>query len=799
MTQALPPFLSTPDDSDFSAVTKPLSVILTPSGSAAIAVGETFTLSVTLRNQGNLGAIIDVYIDETSQPLRQWCAAPRVRLALDTQQSTEVTFQFQIPLQALPGSYSYVLVVDAPEHYPEATPIRHSAQLQILPSIATAIQGSDPTFGLQPLTSSQQPLVIQPGVPQEISIVVNNRSHRVDRFRLTCPDLPDSWFRLLYPVGLQNLGLVSENDNLALNPGTKGEIRLVLSLPGQVDAGRYLFTLQLISTNHPELVLMEVLYLQVLARYDVRLELQTLVATVKQQPGLFYVLVNNLGNTARELKLTVCEQREDSLCAYTLSPAHVRVEARETRRLNLEVQPTRRRPWWGKGRIIPFHLSATDHHQLPDPQSVSGEITWEARPWWHLLLVILAGGGAIATLLFLLWWAFFRPPAPPQVLSFGSESSTYEEVNGDFIDLNWQISNPQHIQRISLTGQGNNPTEPQSYDFSQGIPAELRDVCVMHQQLICRNIRTDARKAGDYEFQLTVQSKGGSTTAIAATTSPIRILPVPAPRIVEFTSAQPTYVAVESSNQSPSNQAATRSTSKSILLNWKIMAPGGIQSLSLVGRSPDGSVNSPRQRYRFENGIPTELLPYCQLNQQLLICRNVPIAEAQPGSYSFELNVTTPQTPDGLSQKTDTIKVLPPDVPTRIVYFHIDGKEALPKYQLRWTQHRPTTLSLSWKITGSSGTQAALLPSPGTIPLAGSLKYPLSLTSPSETLLLQVTTPSGQTIQRSVIVEVIAPTPAVSPQPVSVQISLPSNSRDGRSGDTPRKPSSDKAHRRAGF
>jgi hypothetical protein len=64
---------------------KPLAVIPNPSGDYAVIAGSTFELCVTVSNKGNQSALIDIYIDEVSQMLRQWCDSPFERLALSPQ------------------------------------------------------------------------------------------------------------------------------------------------------------------------------------------------------------------------------------------------------------------------------------------------------------------------------------------------------------------------------------------------------------------------------------------------------------------------------------------------------------------------------------------------------------------------------------------------------------------------------------------------------------------------------------------------------------------------------------------
>lgn len=298
---------------------KPLALIVNPSEDASAFAGETFELRVTVINQGNIGAVINIYIDETSGLLRQWCSSAYESLALANNCSAEVVFRFAIPINAASEDYSYLLVIDAPKHYPEHTPIHHKARLQILPPVQSALRVNDPTFTILPSTSSSQPLTIQPGQPLALNIIVNNCSSRVDRFRLTCADLPSEWFTIIYPEGLTELGLVGERENLALNPGAKGEILLRWQFPANVKAGNYSPTVRLTSLNDLNLVLIDVVYLQVISIYRLIPELQTMIGKVGQETGWFRLLLGNAGNTLRDISFTVQENAGKPICTYTFT------------------------------------------------------------------------------------------------------------------------------------------------------------------------------------------------------------------------------------------------------------------------------------------------------------------------------------------------------------------------------------------------------------------------------------------------------------------------------------------------
>ncbi|NER81954.1 MAG: hypothetical protein F6K42_20785, partial [Leptolyngbya sp. SIO1D8] len=370
----------------------PLAVLLSLSDYYAVEAGETFELSLTIHNQGLRGAVIDVYIDETSQAFFQWCNNPCERLALEVGQSDEVRFRVTVPVQTLPGTYDYLIVVDAPDHYPEDTPLRYPAKLQVLPPVKAAINLNDATFATRPETSSEQPIILQPNTPMDVQVIVHNRSDRVDQFRLEITDLPRNWYQIVYPEGLGELGLIVESDYLALNPGVKGTIRFLITCPINTLAGRYMATLRLHSANEPNLVLMDALYLQVPPIYNLAVNTEAIIRKVKRQPALFHLHITNSGNTAREITLQAQEDQEDPLFAYQIEPLQLRIPSMTTAQATLTANPAdlKKRAWMGRGHAVNFRLVADDRHSLPLPEATTAELLWERRPWWHLALVILA-------------------------------------------------------------------------------------------------------------------------------------------------------------------------------------------------------------------------------------------------------------------------------------------------------------------------------------------------------------------------------------------------------------------------
>ena len=738
---------------------KPLAVILNPSHS--VAAGEKFEVGVTVSNKGTQSALILISINRSNETLWQWCtSSPEQSLALESKSSCEVFFEFQVPPEALAGNYNYQIVVDAPQHYPEQTPILYNQRLQVLPLIEEAVYTSDPTFTVEPATTAKEPQLLQPGEPLELSVMVHNRSNRVDRFWLTCPDLEQNWYRVNYPETLETPGLVTNTDGLDLNPGESGEILLLLNPPLDTVAGNYFPTINIKSANNPDLVLLDVVYLKVLPIYLLNADMRTILGTVTNTSGLYELILSNSGNTAREVTFQASSSDEEDLCTYTWETEKVKLPPWTSSSVRLKVTPNkwRRRPLFGTSLPINFEVGLVDIQQLPlTVDQFEGILLWQSRPWWLPVLLALLGVGSLGAIAFLIWWLVIKPLAPPKILKFNSDSPIYQQANDDFVRLNWQIRNPKRIHRVQITGksaEGTAPVKTMEYNFSQGIPEDLQNNCTIQQVLNCKNILTNASNPGDYNFEIKVFSQSDKKVPVESIkTDSIKIIPVKLPKINEFASVQPVY------------------ENKPIRLNWKISNPDNLQELRLVvNRIKNGVVSQKLQSYSFktkdsaETKIPKSLQG-CVLDTEL-ICTNILTQAKQPGDYSFELTAIPqkgkPEEP--IYQKTEIIKINPPKkpkikIPLKIINFKINGKDAKPKYILRINKYVPfQPLNLSWKIQGDKNTKVKLTPAPGTVPLIGQVSYPISQQPQTEILTLTATSGDGEEITRSVTIETFDPT-----------------------------------------
>ncbi len=175
-----------------------------------------------------------------------------------------------------------------------------------------------------------------------------------------------------------------------------------------------------------------------------------------------------------------------------------------------------------------------------------------------------------------------------------------------------------------------------------------------------------------------------------------------------------------------------------ILLNWEISNLNLLKELKIIGRAPDGSINSVQRSYDFTNDpLPPELRRFCQSRKGLdqgnnLVCKNVPIEDAhQTGDYIFTLTVIAQEGQEE-SKKTDPIKVQ---------LYEIDKGE------------RPGDIIVAWQVEDGEDIQVELLPFGEMNKLEGSMTYPLSYPPSSQTLTLRVTNKDGEQKTQSVVIE----------------------------------------------
>ncbi len=716
-----------------NVMTKPLNVMLNPPSHLEGFPGETVTLHVSLINQGSQGAVIDVYLDHMAQA---WCPSPKQRVALDPQQGCEVSLPFELPVDALPGRYPFTVVVDAPEHYPEETPLHYPSQIEVLVQEQPVERLDQPTVTLMPPTSTDKPLRVQPGEHKTLSIQVQNRSRRVDRFRLHCLDLAPEWFTIQYPcTDLSEVGVLSDGESLELNPGTQGMLTLEFHFPFDMPAGHYTPTLQILSDNTPEQAFLDLVYLEVNPTLQLSLHLETLLGKVSRKPGQYRLQLTNHSNLIRELAVSASSRDETEICHYSCEPSSVRLLMGETAAIDLEVRPQGkwRRPLLGRGLELPFQINLTDLDDHPVPEkTTSGVLIWKSRPWWQLLLWILVGVGTLSGLGFFIWLTFFKPAPAPVLTELKPDSSRYLE--GGRVRLNWSIANVDQLDQLTVTVVKDQISgKPQVFDFNDGMPKELRRFCQSRDRnLTCTNIDTGARLAGKYTFDLHLQAKSEKQSSQKKLNVAIQPRPLP-------------LVAGVASSQSQINKGNL------LPLNWKLTNASQLSELQVFSQLKGGKPKLIKT-YDFQQDIPPELVKQCQhpVNEEL-ICSGVRVGLPEtPGNYAITL-----QTVSKSSQKqAPPSKPIPVEVkgkPPKIVTFTLNGQssETNPSLFLRSGQ----VVNLDWKVEGDELT--VNLEPLGNVAVNGSRT--LKATKGLSQIVLTAVNKQGQSVKRAFLVQVDSP------------------------------------------
>jgi hypothetical protein len=726
----------------------PLKVLLNPPARLAGFPGEQATLHVSLINQGNQGAVIDVFIDSTDQTLLQWGSSINKQVALDPQQACEISLLFHIPLDALPGTYPFTVVVDAPEHYPEETPLHYPCKLEVLVKDQPVERLETPTFSLNPTTSPDRPFVIQSGQSHTLSVTVNNHSNRVDRFALVCPDLDDKWYTVNYAcTDLTELGLVSQADGLELNPGTQGNIGIEFHYPPDMPAGYYSPTLQLLSDNTPEQILLDLAYLEVKPECLLGVELETILGKVSHSPGQYRLKLKNQGNLIRELEIGASSRDEVEWCNYYCEPSTVKMLIGESTEVSLSVHPKQkwRRPLFGFGLELPFQVHLQDLQALPTPDPLpTGQLIWKARPWWQFLLVLLGGVSALAGIGFLVWFVFFKPAPPPVLSDYKSDSTTYTE--GGRVRLNWAIANPAQLDQLVLTTlKDQTASKPQVYDFRHGVPTELAPFCQMgDRRLTCTNVDTGARLAGKYNFQLQLKAKTAEQSVHRDLT--VAIKPKPLPQVVSVGFRQ-----------------SQLDKGKPLMMGWSIKNFSQLDQLQVIGQIKDGKPTL-LKTYDFQQQIPTALAKQCQppINETLT-CSNVAIALAtKPGDYAISLQPIS-KSSQTQSPSSKPIPVQVKATPLKVLDFTLNGKssETNPSLFLKVGQ----VIDLKWQVQGD-GAKVKLEPL-GDIPSSGSKT--LKATTGLSQIMLMAENEQGQSVKRAFLLQVDGPqSPKLSDNPLLI-------------------------------
>jgi len=748
------------DDRIVQAKLSPLFVIIDPPGIQYGMPGETIEINVVVRNEGKESAIIDLFFtfDEIFQKISNWSDSPRASLTLAPEQiSNEVTFKLEIPIDALPGTYDYTFVVDSPEHYPQDTPISFPGQVKVLLKEQTVIRASDPIFSIQPTTNPNKPLVYKQDNLLQIKLKVENRSARVDRFHLTCPELDENSLKISYPeTGVEATGLLEVNA-LELNPSSYGQILLEFYPPSNILAGTYSPTIRLHSANNPDLILLDLVYINIPINYEIGADLKTILGKVSRKAGKYRLMLINQGNLVRELSFSARGRDEDELCNYKIEPNEIKLLPSKSVEADLTVKPRPwwRRPWIGRPLAINFQVDIADKQDLPITTPLpQGVLEWKSRPIWQILLLILGGFGLVATGGYFLWRYLY--PDPLRVEDFSATAQVFSFR--DPINLNWKISNYKQLKRIEIT-----TTQPANKDsiilnetdgtffrdnrlFSQDKPICQRNN--REQTLACTNFSIGLRPPGQYTFQIKVSYRKrhsffyirdiNQTRTASATIEP--------PKIAEI------------SNVNIKTNKAAYIKGDGIPLSWSVENPQNLDKIIVLTKNDEGITQESRTINIKEECAKKEKADgfACSIS---MIPRSI-------GTFFYELKASSKNDIERESvQKSEKIEVVAK--PSKIINLKLNENDINQKTHL--TLKEAEEAVLKWKVEGKKeDVKVELIPNGTSLPLIGEQK--IKVTKNLNRIGIRVTDLSGRLPKEQFFNISVEEEPSPSPSPRDIII-----------------------------
>ncbi|MGB3650717.1 MAG: hypothetical protein WBA41_05835 [Rivularia sp. (in: cyanobacteria)] len=741
------------------AKTNPLFVIINPPGIQYGMPGETVKIHIVVINEGQQSAVINLFFtfDETFEKISNWSSSPRASLAIAPGESSdEVTFELEIPIDALPGTYDYTFVVDSPEHYPQDTPIDFPGQIKVLLKEQTVIRANDPTFSIQPATNPSKPLVYKFDQFLQVTVKVENRSTRVDRFRLTCPELDEEWLKISYPeTGVEAAGLV-EVSALELNPISEGQILLEFRVPTNTLAGNYSPTIRLHSENNPDLILLDLVYIHIPTDYQLNIELNTILGKVSRKLGKYQLRLNNQGNLVRELYFSARSRDEEELCIYQFEPTEVKLLPSKSAEANLTVKPRPwwRRPWRGQPLIINFQVDVQDKQELPIPSnSPQAILEWKPRPFWQLLLLILMGFGLAATVGFLIWK--FLHPEPLKIEEFTAEKRTL--IEGDEVRLRWRIANYKQLKSLAIATTQPPSNEPilNSTKISQLIKGD-RDKnapcqVISQKELFCNNFKTGITTKGKYVFEIKAsypqrQSLFSQRIENKTLNTDVEIREKPIAEIVDLNTDKVRYQKGEN-----------------VVLSWTVNRPELLNRIEIFTKADNNTQVEQPITFKFKDSTfeNPKLKDNCQKQSNQIKCK-VSLPAINTGTFIYELKAYSLNINNRPSTKNTENKVEVIAKPFNIVFFKINGSE-----QPNQVLNEGEKATLTWKVRGED-IQVQLLPYGDILPQQGERKLDVIKNFPSP-VTLQITDISGkrQPQQKSFAISVkekqATPNPFISP------------------------------------
>jgi len=445
--------------------------------------GQAYQRYITIKNGGKKPAKITLWLttkDTHSQQLLRWYSlienSPHSYPSdekreisienLEPDQKRNITLTIQVPQTAEPGTYNYEIRAEDAENQGES--VLRPQQFQVRPSKQYLESRNEPSFTVEPQTSSEQPYELAPGDRFPLKITVENRSRHVDRFFIAFPELDNSWF--------ENYIHTLSADGLPLNPGEIGSFNLLLRPPEHTPAGQYFSTIRLKSET-TNLVFLDIVYFNIQIDQRLTLDLSPASRKFPTADSSFEITVYNPGNIQRHLQIQAHD--EEGLFLYKIEPASLKLERGQEGKFSLNPQPKKGwRRGWSEGQTIPFHLqisniqSFIDNTEFPAvtldlPENPSGTIIWQPRPSWQRFLFTKVPKLLLLGLLLLVlgllidsgckfayswvWQSIVKPSLQPNITEFSSIEKTYQAGQDDGIRVNWEIRNLGQLSQIVVT------------------------------------------------------------------------------------------------------------------------------------------------------------------------------------------------------------------------------------------------------------------------------------------------------------------------------------------------------------
>lgn len=497
------------------------------------------------------------------------------------------------------------------------------------------------SFTIAPETTSEAPYQLQPGKSVVFKIQVTNQSASADLIFLKCSELPTNWFTIEYlsQATEDAPGIIQLTEKLALNPQAHGEIHFTLHPPADAAIGNYFPTLQLISMGAPDLVMLDVIYIQLLPDTHLDIRLTPESRTIPNQSAIFNFMVRNRGNVTRTLRLEVKDSRNLFRVETDLVDNVLKLAPSQEKTITLKAFPHHswQRPLRGKPVRSLVGVTLIPVDGLADAGSrylTQSKLVWLPQPKWVLALLTLMGAGTALFALGVLY-RFNRPAiAAPEILSFNATGQS------DTVRLNWKLNNPERLGRVVIS-QLNEGAEVQTvrYDFSTSIPQELKVKADSKQgcrtaaaknnssalwqlplpnlpwfaslqqvptptTITCQNIPFVSNQAGTLRYKLKLFSKSAADAQVPIaeyTTNAIAIKPGSNEPQFEpsFPSAQPAQISLAFSiNGVPATSQPTHSfsvregESAQIVVSWAVQGSTDVQLLPGLGNvEPSGSTS----------------------------------------------------------------------------------------------------------------------------------------------------------------------------------------------------------------